>query len=80
MLVSAKLIKTKQNKAWYSFSSDGKADGCFCVDFDNVNASTIVQSSKSVSDVWALRVISRLIIEKNKNKEIPTTFTYCNGG
>ena len=50
------------------------------VDFDNVNESTIEQSSKSVSDVWALRAISRIIIEKNKNEELPITFTYCNGG
>ena len=78
MIVPAKLIKNQLNKAWYAFGSNDTKDGIFCVDFDNVNESTIEKSSKSVSDVWALRAISRIIIEKNKNKELPITFTYCN--
>lgn len=80
MIVSAKLIKNQLNKAWYAFGFNDTKDVIFCVDFDNVNESTIEKSSKSVSDVWALRAISRIIIEKNKNKELPITFTYCNGG
>ena len=41
MIVPAKLIKNQLNKAWYAFGSNDTKDGIFCVDFDNVNESTI---------------------------------------
>lgn len=64
------MIKNQLNKAWYAFGSNDTKDGIFCVDFDNVNESTIEKSSKSVSDVWALRAISHIIIEKIKGFQL----------
>lgn len=80
MIVSAKLIKNQLNKAWYAFGFNDTKDGIFCVDFDNVNESTIEQSSESVHDVMAIRLIAHLILEKEENGIIPESLVYCNGG
>lgn len=80
MIVSAKLIKNQLNKAWYAFGSNDTKDGTFCVDFDNFDSSTIEKSSESVHDVMAIRLIARLISEKEENKIIPEALVYCNGG